>query len=83
MSVKNQHAPRDRNVCNLLDNLQSSHIVTIIVIISFILVLCILIILTLTAALTKICVLCSARTSGRRTVCSALTTNHLNDGLWS
>lgn len=64
----------------------SLHVVAIIVIISFIFVLCVLIILTLTAALAKIDagkVLCSARTSGRRIVFFALTTSHLNDGLWS
>ena len=55
MSIKNQHAPDDRNGFNLLGNQGVLHIVTLLlIIISFVVVVCVFIILTLNATLAKI-----------------------------
>jgi len=78
VSIKNQHAPRDRNgvftyrphhrhhqfhTCSVYPHHSDTHCRT-------------------GEDQCRISS-CSARTSGRRTVCFALTSNHLNDGLWS
>jgi len=54
VSIKNQHAPDDRNGFNLLGNQGVLHIVIIIFVISFIVVVCVFIIMTLTTTLAKI-----------------------------